>query len=65
MRRFIEALATEPHYPAKAVGSGGEVAFLFQGKKIGTGEIVLKRWRQWLGDSSVVARFRVRLNVQP
>jgi inhibitor of cysteine peptidase len=62
---FIEALATEPHYPAKAVGSGGEVGFLFQAKKIGTGEIVLKQWRQWLGDSSVVARFRVRLNVQP
>jgi inhibitor of cysteine peptidase len=62
---FIKALASEPHYPAKAVGSGGEVAFLFQGTKTGTGEIVLKQWRQWLGDSSVVARFRVRLNVQP
>jgi len=58
-------MASEPHYPAKAVGSGGELAFLFQGTKTRTGEIVLKHWRQWLGDSSVVARFRLRLNVQP
>src|SRR5258705_5417551 len=51
---FIEALATEPHYTAKAIGSGGEVAFIFQGKKIGTGEITLKHWRQWEGDTSVI-----------
>jgi len=62
---FIAALATEPRYTASAVGSGGEVAFVFQGKKIGTGEIVLKHWRHWEGDSSVIARFRIRLHVQP
>ena len=64
-KEFIEAVATEPHYTSKAIGSGGEIAFLFQGKKIGTGEIVLKHWRPWEGDSSVTARFRLRLNVQP
>jgi inhibitor of cysteine peptidase len=62
---FVEALATEPRYPANAVGSGGEVAFVFQGKKIGTGEIALKYWRHWEGDSSVTTRFRIRLHVQP
>ena len=62
---FIEALATEPHYKANAIGSGGEVAFIFQGKKIGTGEIVLKHWRHWEGDSSITQRFRIRLNVRP
>jgi inhibitor of cysteine peptidase len=62
---FIEALATEAHYAAGAIGSGGEVAFIFQGKKIGTGEIVMKHWRHWEGDSSVTTRFRILLHVQP
>jgi inhibitor of cysteine peptidase len=62
---IIEALATAPHYTAKAIGSGGEVVFIFQGKNIGTGEIVLKHWRHWEGDSSVTTRFRILLHVQP
>ena len=62
---YIEPLATEPRYVAKAVGSGGQVAFIFQGKKIGTGEIVLKHWRHWEGDTSVTARFLLRIHVQP
>ena len=62
---FIEVLATEPHYTARGRGAGGEVAFTFHGKKIGTGEIVLKHWRHWEGDSSVTSRFRIRLRVQP
>jgi inhibitor of cysteine peptidase len=64
-KEFIEAIATEPKYTKKAIGSGGEVSFLFQGKKAGTGEIALKNWRSWEGDSSVTSRFRLRLNVQP
>ncbi len=62
---FIEALATEPHYTANAVGSGGEVAFIFKGKKLGAGEIVLKHWRHWEGDASITTRFRIRLHVLP
>jgi len=61
----VEAVATEPHYSGKAIGSGGEVAFVFQGKKAGIGEIVLKHWREWEGDSSVTRRFSVRLHVAP
>lgn len=62
---FIEALATESRYAANAVGSGGEITFIFRGKKTGTGEIVLKHWRHWEGDLSVTARFCIRLNVRP
>jgi inhibitor of cysteine peptidase len=62
---FIEAVATEPHYPSNAIGAGGEVSFIFRAKKTGTGEIVLKNWRHWEGEPSVTARFRVRLHVQP
>jgi inhibitor of cysteine peptidase len=61
----IEPLGSEPRYPSGAIGSGGEVTFSFQGKKAGTGEVVLKNWRQWEGDASVTNRFRIRLNVQP
>lgn len=61
----IEAVASEPHYPANAIGSGGEVAFLFRARKVGMGEISLRRWRHWEGDSSITARFRLRLAVQP
>ena len=63
--KHIEALATEPHYTAKGIGSGGEVAFTFQGKKVGSGDIALKYWRHWEGDSSIINRFRLRLKVYP
>jgi inhibitor of cysteine peptidase len=63
--QFIEAIATEPRYTANAIGSGGEVAFIFKGKKIGTGEIVLKHWRHWEGARSITSRFYLRLNVRP
>ena len=62
---LIKMLATEPCYTSNAIGSGGVVAFIFQGKKIGSGEIALKHWRSWEGDASVVARFHIRLNVIP
>jgi inhibitor of cysteine peptidase len=62
---IIEALGSEPRYPAGDVGSGGEIAFNFKAKKAGSGEIALKHWRHWEGDRSVIGRFRVRLNVQP
>jgi inhibitor of cysteine peptidase len=60
----VEALATEPRYASKAVGSGGEVTFSFKARKAGTGEIALKYWRDWEGESSVSKRYRVTLNVK-
>ena len=62
---FIEAISTEPHYTTGAIGSGGRIEFIFKGKKIGFGEIILKQWRQWEGDSSITSRFHLRLNVCP
>jgi inhibitor of cysteine peptidase len=62
---LVEALEPEPRYPSGAVGSGGEVAFTFKGKKIGAGDIELKHWRHWEGDKSIIGRFRLRLQVQP
>lgn len=62
---LIRVVSTEPHYTAKAPGSGGEVDFTVQGKKTGTGEIMLKQWRSWEGDRSVISRFRLRLDIQP
>jgi inhibitor of cysteine peptidase len=62
---LVEALGTEARYPPNRIGAGGEVTFDFQAKKIGTGEIALKYWRHWEGDSSVTTRFRVWLHVQP
>ena len=64
-QEFIEALSPEPRYAENGVGSGGEVTFIFKGKKVGLGEIVLKHWRHWEGDSSITSRFRIRLRVEP
>ena len=62
---LVKALANQPRYPAQAIGSGGEVAFTFEAKKIGSGEIVLKHFRHWEGDASINKRFRVVIRVQP
>src|SRR6516162_5901832 len=32
--QIIEALSTEARYPANSIGVGGEVAFIFKGKKV-------------------------------
>ena len=61
----LELVSTEPHYGAKALGSGGEVEFVVKGKRAGAGEIELKKWRQWEGDASVIERFHLRVNVLP
>lgn len=64
-KEYLEVVSMEPHYEAKAIGSGGEVEFVIKGKKAGSGEIELKKWRSWEGDASVIERFRLRVNVLP
>jgi inhibitor of cysteine peptidase len=59
----LEALESQPQYAQGAVGSGGQVTFLFQAKQPGSSEIALKHWRQWAGDSSIIDRFRVHVTV--
>lgn len=63
--QLFEVVATEPHYPKNSIGAGGDVSFTFRAKKPGSGEIALKNWRHWEGDSSVTNRFRVRLRIEP
>ncbi len=61
-RQFLSELPSEANYPATTgVGSGGEVTFIFQAKKSGTSDIMLKQWRSWEGDSSTIARFHIQL----
>ena len=61
---FIKPLALEPLYTAEALGSGGAVAFIFEAKQVGLGQIILKQWRSWEGEASVASRFCIRLNIQ-
>jgi inhibitor of cysteine peptidase len=65
---FIEAVGSESHYAPdtkNSIGVGGTVAFIFRGKKAGTGEVVLKNWRHWEGDKSITSRFRFHLHIEP
>ncbi len=63
---LLSELPSEAYYPSSTgVGSGGKVVFIFKGKKSGSGDIMLKQWRSWEGDSSVITRFHIQLNVLP
>lgn len=63
-RELFNELSSEAFYPATTgIGSGGEVTFIFEAKNTGTGEIELKQWRSWEGDSSVISRFKIKIHV--
>ena len=62
---LVEALPAESRYLQPAMGSGGEAVFTFRARRPGDGRIMLKHWRSWEGDSSVIARFAVRVQVRP
>ncbi|NTV25546.1 MAG: protease inhibitor I42 family protein [Chlorobiaceae bacterium] len=64
-RELIGMVAEEPKYNGHALGSGGHIEFVFQGRKPGATELVLKEWRSWEGDASVIARYHLRVNVLP
>ena len=64
-KALFTELGTEPHYTSGLVGSGGEIMFIFQGKKPGTVDILMKQWRSWEGDSSAIGRFHIRIHVIP
>jgi inhibitor of cysteine peptidase len=50
--------------PHGAPGGGGIRTISFQGLSPGTSSLVLKLWRSWVGDPSVIRRFGVIINVQ-
>jgi inhibitor of cysteine peptidase len=60
---LFDAISTQVRYPNSGLGSGGEVDFVFEAKKVGRGAIALKYWRHWEGDASIKGRFGVTLNV--
>lgn len=62
---LIEEVSTESHYASNALGSGGNVSFVFRVRKAGSGKIALKEWRSWEGDASVANRFCVTLHIAP
>lgn len=65
-REVVGVVAEEPNYlSSPGVGSGGHVEFVLEGRKSGVGEFSLKELRSWEGDASVIARFRLYLNVLP
>jgi inhibitor of cysteine peptidase len=60
---IFEVLGSQSSYPGVGVGSAGEVSFSFRGRQVGSGTIVLKQWRAWEGDASVIDRLALHLNV--
>lgn len=52
-----------PSEVAPAIGAGGEREFTYQVVKTGKTPIKLKRWRPWIGDSSVKERFEIMVKV--
>src|SRR5512147_2016297 len=63
-RDVVGEAGSEPHYGGGAVGSAGHVTFDFRAKKAGSGEVVLKYWRHFEGEGSIVRRFSVRINAK-
>jgi inhibitor of cysteine peptidase len=61
----VEAVGAESHYSKSAVGSGGQATFTLRATKPGSGDVVLKNWREFEGDASVTKRLRLRINVKP
>ena len=49
--------------PSAAVGAGGARLFTFTAKQPGTVHLQFKRWREWLGDSSIIERYDVTIQV--
>ena len=52
-------------YGSGTIGAGGRVAWQVTAKAAGNTVIVLKKWRPWEGDSSIIQRFRLGLHIAP
>jgi inhibitor of cysteine peptidase len=50
--------------PGGAIGSGGTRTFTFTAKQPGTAHLQLKLLRAWQGDSSIIDRYDVTIQVQ-
>ena len=45
------------------IGGGGTRTMIFQGAAVGNTNLNLNLWREWVGASSIINRFRVTVNV--
>ncbi len=66
MDTTILALQQESYTPSPggALGSGGTAVFTFIAQRAGTTQVQLKYWRSWEGDSSIVKRYDITIQVQ-
>ena len=49
---------------SEAIGSSGVRENLFRAVKTGLSELKMKKWREWEGESSVIDRFSIKINVK-
>ena len=49
--------------PGAGIGGGGTRTFTFKAEKAGAVHLQLKHWRSWEGDSSIVVRYDVTIQV--
>jgi len=59
-------LQASEYIPAakSGVGGGGQRLLTFKAQRPGSGRLQLKLWRQWEGESSIVERFTLTLQVR-
>jgi inhibitor of cysteine peptidase len=62
---LLEAGSPTYHGEGAGLGSGGVKTWLLRACAPGRTRIGLKRWRHWEGDTSVVERFAVTLDIKP
>ena len=61
----ILALQDSTYTPAGNVpGQGGQRQFTFVAKNPGTVQLQLKHWRSFVGDASIIGRYKVMVEVQ-
>ncbi len=61
----LEADAPTYHGEGAGLGAGGARRWNLRARTPGRARVELKRWRHWEGDTSVVERFAVTLDIKP
>jgi len=62
---LLEAGAPAYHGEGAGLGTGGVKTWTLKARAPGRTRVELKRWRHWEGDTSIVERFAVTLNIEP
>lgn len=60
----LVSLTAQPYTPdSPALGSGGTAQWLLRPIGPGTTTLKLKQWRPWEGDSSIIGRYTITLQI--